>query len=69
MPRAKLYGTAYQGGVGYGKQVELLLESCFELQGQQTSTLTPSARVGSHINPRWAKPKKKTRQKEQPAEP
>jgi hypothetical protein len=52
------------------KQVELLLESCLELQGQQSSTLTPSARSGSHIIPRWAKQKKKkTRQKEQPAEP
>jgi hypothetical protein len=51
------------------KQVELLLESCLELQGQQSSMLTPSARSGSHIIPRWAKPKKKTRQKEQRAEP
>jgi hypothetical protein len=51
------------------KQVELLLESCLELRGQQSSTLTPSPRSGGHIDPRWAKPKQKTRQKEQPAEP
>jgi len=51
------------------KQVELLLESCLELQGQESSTLTPSLRSSSQINAPLAKAKKKARQKERPSEP
>lgn len=51
------------------KQVELLLESCLELQGQQSSTGTASVRSGSQISPPLAKAKKKARQKEQTHEP
>jgi hypothetical protein len=49
------------------KQVELLLENCIELQGG--SALTHSLKSGSQIDLRWAKAKKKARQKEQPLEP
>jgi len=49
------------------KQVELLLESCLELQSQESSTLTASLR-SSQINAPLAKAKKKARQKEQTPE-
>lgn len=52
------------------KQVELLLESCFELQEYQSSTLTPSVISGVQISARRGKAKKKkAQQKEQPPEP
>ncbi len=63
--KSRLTEIAKQERRSLSKQVELLLESCLELQGQQSSVSTPSSRSGSH-DARWARPKKKARQKEQP---
>ena len=46
------------------KQVELLLESCLEIPGQQNSAPAPSLRNGRQITSRWAKANKKVPQKE-----